>query len=205
MKPYFWAWILPFIRTPPYINITSTPLGLLSFHFLLHMTTLSSSRRTTLIVTCKLYMEYKTEAKHIVAEAKVNHGTQYYRITLLKILLPSNRICTDLEWPLKELIKFYESCSHWISSTLSKFLVRGGGAGERGSTPPLPFILWNCVQAIVLSRLYQPQGGCRILMEHGIRNFIVSTVAIVCKPFREERVTKTPNKLENCAWFLKWF
>ena len=25
-------------------------------------------------------MEYKTEAKHIVAEAKVNHETQFYRI-----------------------------------------------------------------------------------------------------------------------------
>ena len=25
-------------------------------------------------------MEYKTEAKHIVVEAKVNHDTQFYRI-----------------------------------------------------------------------------------------------------------------------------
>ena len=25
-------------------------------------------------------MEYKTEAKHIVTEAKVNHETQFYRI-----------------------------------------------------------------------------------------------------------------------------
>ena len=57
--------------------------------------------------------------------------------------------------------------------------------------------------AIVLSRFYRPRGGCRILIKHGIRKFIVSTVAIVCKPFREQRVEKKPNKLKNCAWFLK--
>ena len=38
-------------------------------------------RRTTLIIAYKLYIEYKTtkktEAQHIVAEAKVNHGTQF--------------------------------------------------------------------------------------------------------------------------------
>ena len=27
-------------------------------------------------------------------------------------------------------------------------------------------------------------------------------IAIACKPFREHIVTK-PNKLKNCAWFLK--
>ena len=79
----------------------------------------------------------------------------------------------------------------------------GGGGG--GGTPPSPFIRWNCVYAIALSRFYHPQGGCGILIKHGIRKFIVSTDAIVSKPFREQRVTKKPNKLRNCAWFLKSF
>ena len=57
----------------------------------------------------------------------------------------------------------------------------------------------NCVQTMVLSRFYRPRGGCRILMKHGIRRFIVSTVAIVCKPFSEQRVAKKPNKLKNSA------
>ena len=38
---------------------------------------------------------------------------------------------------------------------------------------------------------------------HGIRKFIVSTIAIACKPFREQKVTKKLNKLKNCAWFIK--
>ena len=61
----------------------------------------------------------------------------------------------------------------------------------------------NCVQAMVLSRFYWPRGGCRILMKHGIRKFIVSTVAIVCKLFNEQRVAKKPNKFKNSAWLLK--
>ena len=47
------------------------------------MTTFSL-RRTTLIVAYNSIHEVqnynKTEAKHIVAEAKVNHDTQFYRI-----------------------------------------------------------------------------------------------------------------------------
>ena len=46
-----------------------------------------------------------------------------------------------------------------------------------------------CIGYIVLSRFYRPEGGCRILVKHGIRKFIVSAVAVVCKPFRE-RVTR---------------
>ena len=38
-------------------------------------------------------------------------------------------------------------------------------------------------------------------MKHRIGKFIVSNFAIVCKPIREQRVTKKPNKLKNCAWF----
>ena len=47
--------------------------------------------------------------------------------------------------------------------------------------------------AIVLSRFFRPRGGCRNLIKHGTRKFIVSTVAIVCKPFREQRAAKKPN------------
>ena len=62
-----------------------------------------------------------------------------------------------------------------------------------------------CVYAIVLSRFCQPKRGCTILIKHRIRKFIVSTVVIVCKPFREQGITKKPNELKNCAWFLKRF
>ena len=75
------------------------------------------------------------------------------------------------------------------------------GAGEHSTL--IFYSMKLCIGYIVLSRFSQPQGGCGILMEHGIRKVIVSTVAIVCKPFREQGVTKTPNKLMNCAWFLK--
>ena len=51
----------------------------------------------------------------------------------------------------------------------------------------------NCVQAMVLSRFYRPRGGSRILMKRGIRKLVVSTVAIVCTPFSEQRVAKKPN------------
>ena len=106
---YFWVqnlqWshifgckIWPFIRTPPYINIASTPWDFQA----------STSCYTWQPLFIKSenhfnnYMEAihgvenynKTEAKHIVAEAAINNGTQHYRITLLKILLPSDRICT---------------------------------------------------------------------------------------------------------------
>ena len=74
-----------------------------------------------------------------------------------------------------------------ISFTLSKLLVGEGGGGT----------------AIVLSRFYLARGGCRILIKHEIRKFIISTVETVCKPFREQGVAKKPNKLKNCAWFLK--
>ena len=46
--------------------------------------------------------------------------------------------------------------------------------------------------AIVLSIFCRPIGGCKIIIKHGIRKFILSTVAIVCKPFREQRVAKKP-------------
>ena len=36
-----------------------------------------------------------------------------------------------------------------------------------------------------------------MLIKHRIRKFIVLTVAIVCKPFKEQRVTKKPNKLND--------
>ena len=53
----------------------------------------------------------KTEVKHIVVEAKVNHGTQYYRLKggggVPPPPPPPNH-----QGPLKELIKFYESYSH---------------------------------------------------------------------------------------------
>ena len=54
-------------------------------------------------------MEYKTttktEAKHIVLQAKVNHDTQFYRIKGGVGVPPSPSP------HLKELMKFYESCS----------------------------------------------------------------------------------------------
>ena len=60
--------------------------GLLSLKLLLHTTISFSLRRTILIIAYKLYAIHgvqsynKTEAKHIMAEAKVNHDTQVYRI-----------------------------------------------------------------------------------------------------------------------------
>ena len=41
-----------------------------------------------------------------------------------------------------------------------------------------------------MSRFCQPKGGCRILIKHSVWKFIVTTVAIVYKPFKEQRMTK---------------
>ena len=68
----------------------------------------------------------------------------------------------------------------------------------------LHLLFWNRVWAKVLSRSANLKEVA-ILIKHRIRKFIVSTVAIVYKPFREQRIAKKPSKLKNCAWFLKWF
>ena len=90
--------------------------------------------------------------------------------------------------------RIHKKSMNFIHST--KVFGRRGGEG----TPPSPFI---SMKLCIGYSSVQPQGGCGILMKHGIRKFIVSTVAIVCKPFGEQRVTKKANKLKNCAWFLK--
>ena len=59
--------------------------GLLSLKLLLHMTTFfvkeNHFNNNNCIQAIDRVQNYnKTEAKHIVAEAKVNHDTQFYRI-----------------------------------------------------------------------------------------------------------------------------
>ena len=100
--------------------------------------------------------------------------------------------------------RIHKKSMNFIHSTLSKFLVVvvvvvvGGGGGGLHST-----FTFYLMKLCIGYRFVQPQGGCRILMKHGIPKFIVSTVAIVCEPFGEQRVTKKSNKLKNCDWFLK--
>ena len=115
--------------------------------------------------------------------------------------------CHPLITTFERVDKIYKPCSQrdreQDSEKSLNFIhiikVIGGGGG--GGALHLLFFeivykLWFCLD------FTSPKGGCGII-KHRIRKFIVSTVAIVCMPFREQRVKKKPNKLKNCAWFLK--
>ena len=100
-------------------------------------------------------------------------------------------------------MKFCESCSQRDREQDSYKILEfdplyqsywwGGGGGA------LHLCLLFC-KIVYGSRFYRLKGGYRILIKHEIRKFIVSTVRCDC---REQSVTKKPNKLKNCTWFLK--